>query len=61
MKVKKMKTFLTFLLLIFVSPTSLLSTNSQAHFAHAIIICKTAPNKDTRCINSGWPQKKIPF
>lgn len=56
-----MKTFLTFLLLIFVSPTSLLSTNSQAHFAHAIIICKTAPNKDTRFINSGWPQKKIPF
>ena len=38
-----------------------LSTNSQANFAHAIIICDTAPNKDTRCRNSGWPQKKIPF
>ena len=41
--------------------TDQLSNNSQAHFAHAIILCETAPNKDTKCRNSGWPQKNIPF
>ena len=41
--------------------TDQLSNNSQAHFAHAIIICETAPNKDTKCRNSGWPQEIIPF
>ena len=33
-----------------------LSTNSQAHFAHAIIICMTATIKDTICSNSGLTQ-----